>query len=262
MLIDSHCHLHDQEFFDSCQALEFLNLARQDGVEKVITIGTDPEDTLAAAKFAAEHKDVYFTYGIHPSEAAKFAGKVPSIKELSARFAAENPELTQNGHNFTDKLVAIGEIGLDYHYDGPGREQQIQLFEEMLQLALDNNLPVSLHIREAFADALPVLDKFPGTKGVVHSFTGSKKELKQCLERGFYIGVNGLATYSTLPMPPLDRILLETDAPFLTPVPFRGKINSPRYVKLVAAYLAEKLETPAELIAKETTENVQRIFKL
>ncbi len=262
MFIDSHCHLHDQEFFDHRHALELLQSAVDNSVEKVITIGTDPEDTLAAAKFAAEHENVYFTYGIHPSEASKYAGKVPSIEELSARFAAENPELAQKGHKFTDKLVAIGEIGLDYHYDGPSRAEQIQLFEEMLQLALDNNLPVSLHIREAFADALPVLDNFSNLEGVVHSFTGSKKELRQCLERGFFIGVNGLATYSTLPMPPLDRILLETDAPFLTPAPFRGKINSPRYVPLIAAYLAEKLDTPVELIAKETTKNVERIFNL
>lgn len=193
-----------------------MQKAHASGVEKIICIGTDPEDSKNARDFATSHKNVYWTYGIHPEFAENYAEDK----------ALQHP-------------VAIGEIGLDYHYSGYNRAAQIKLFEQMLQLARDHNLPVSLHIREAFADAFSVLDNFPEIRGVVHSFTGNKRELKQALDRGFYIGVNGLVTYTTPPIPPLNCILLETDAPFLTPVPFRGTINTPEYVKYVAACLSE-----------------------
>lgn len=157
--------------------------------------------------------------------------------------------------------VAIGEIGLDYHYDGYDRTAQIHLFEQMLQLAQDLSLPVSLHIREAFDDAWPILDNFPYLTGVVHSFTGGKKDLKKALARELYIGVNGLATYTTPPLPPLEKMLLETDAPFLTPVPFRGTINKPGYVREIATYLSEKLGVAEVNIAEQTTNNAKQLFQ-
>ena len=215
--------------------------ARGDGVEKVICIGTNPEDSKNAYEFAAAHENVYWTYGIHP----EFA----------------NDYLDEEGM-FDGAPVAIGEIGLDYHYEGYDRSAQIRLFESMLQLASDRNLPIALHLREAFADAWGVLDNFPKVKGVVHSFTGSKKDLKIALERGFYVGVNGLATYTTTPLPPLERMLLETDAPFLTPAPFRGTINSPRYVKVIAAYLAQQLGVTESIIQEQTTHNARQIFSI
>ena len=154
-------------------------------------------------------------------------------------------------------------MGLDYHYEGYSREGQIRLFEEMLQLAMDNELPVSFHVREAFDDFFPAIQNFPKVRGVVHSFTDSKKVLKRILnETEFYIGVNGLATYSTLPLPPLSRILLETDAPFLAPVPHRGEKNEPAYVAEVAKWLAERLEASVEQVAQITTENTAKLFKI
>lgn len=243
-LIDSHCHLHDQEWFTPAEAEQFLEDARKAGVDQVIVIGTDPEDSKNAQAFADAHENVFCTYGIHP-EYANNHSNLPAIE-------AEN----------RPKLIAIGEIGLDYHYEPFDRPAQIRLFERMLQLARDLNLPVSLHIREAFDDALPILDNFPDVKGVVHSFTGSKKTLKQVLARDFYVGVNGLVTYSTLPLPPLEKMLLETDAPFLTPVPFRGKINTPGYVREIAAYLSEKLGVAEVNIAEQTTKNAQQLFHL
>ena len=159
--------------------------------------------------------------------------------------------------------VAIGEVGLDYHYTGYDRAAQIRLFEQMLQLAADNNLPVSFHVREAFDDFFPVVGNFPNIRGVVHSFTDSKKVLKRIFtETDFYVGVNGLATYSTLPTPPLERILLETDAPFLTPVPFRGIINEPAYVSAVARWLGTRLGLEYTLIEEETTKNARQLFSL
>lgn len=240
-LIDSHCHLHDREFFTAEEAEGCLERAHMRGVEKVICIGTDPEDSIAAREFAEKYDGVYWTYGVHPSEIAKNCNKFKK----------------------DDRLVAIGEVGLDYHYEGYDREGQIRLFEEMLQLAVDNDLPVSFHVREAFADFFPVVENFSGIRGVVHSFTDSKKVLKRILnETEFYIGVNGLATYSTLPMPPLSRILLETDAPFLAPVPHRGEKSEPAYVADVAKWLAKQLEMPVKQVAEVTTKNADKLFKI
>lgn len=246
-LIDSHCHLHDQEWFTPAQSEQFLEDAKQAGVDQVIVIGTDPGDSKNAQAFADARENVFYTYGIHP----EYANNHP-IDDVFA----EKP------NSSASKLVAIGEIGLDYHYEPFDRAAQIRLFECMLQLARNLNLPVSLHIREAFDDALPILDNFPDVKGVVHSFTGSKKTLKQVLARDFYVGVNGLITYSTLPLPPLEKMLLETDAPFLTPVPFRGTINTPGYVRNIAAYLSEKLGVAEVNIAEQTTKNAQQLFHL
>lgn len=245
-LIDTHCHLHDQEWFSPEQAAACLAAAHADGVEQVICIGTDPDDSAVAEQFAASHPGAFWTYGIHPASASETPLRSLSAAELAGR----------------EKLVAIGEIGLDYHYPGYLRDHQIRLFETMLQLAQDLDLPVSLHLREAFADAFAVLDNFPKVTGVVHSFTGCKRDLRQALERGFYIGVNGLATYTTPAVPPLERILLETDAPFLTPVPFRGKINEPRYIAVIAAYLAAKLGVAEDKIVEQTTQNARTIFQL
>lgn len=251
MLIDTHCHLHDQEWFSPEQAEQCLKHAKENGIEKIICIGTDSEDSQVAQAFAVAHQGVHWTYGIHPEHANKIPQDVIKLaKSLLISDAAQSTP------------VAIGEIGLDYHYDGYDRAAQITLFEQMLQLARDCNLPVSLHIREAFVDAFAVIDNFPGLAGVVHSFTGSKRELKQALDRGFYIGVNGLATYSTINLPPLEKMLLETDAPFLTPIPNRGTMNMPGYVRDIANYLAAKMGVAEQLIAEQTTKNAQQLFHI
>lgn len=224
-----------------------LTHAHEAGVEQIICIGTSHEDSLVARDFAMKHGNVYWTYGIHPEG----AGKEASLRQRSL-------DLKNDA-----SLVAIGEVGLDYHYDGHSRKSQIELFEQMMQLAIDNDLPVSFHVREAFEDFFGVIANFPKLRGVVHSFTDSKKTLKRLLnETEFYIGVNGLATYSTLPMPPIERILLETDAPFLTPVPFRGIINEPAYVREIANWLAETMGLGFKIIEQETTKNAKNLFKL
>ena len=289
MLIDSHCHLHDREFFTEEQAEEMIKRANKAGVKKIICIGTSHEDSLAAAEFAAEHKDIYWTYGVHPEEAGRVAETdfFESIKRFefltrifltdrtgsprrggSARVPAY--DVLKNSSPTNKKIssartrpVAIGEVGLDYHYEGYNREAQIRLFEQMLQLAVDNDLPVSFHVREAFDDFFPVVANFPKVRGVVHSFTDSKKVLKRILnETEFYVGVNGLATYSTLPLPPLERILLETDAPFLAPIPHRGEHNEPAYVAEVTKWLAGKLDISPTEVARVTTENTSSLFSL
>ena len=242
MLIDSHCHLHDREFFSDNEAEDCLKKAHDTEVTRIVCIGTSHEDSLVARDFAIAHKNTYWTYGVHPEH----AGSKVQLK-----------------HNFEVLPVAIGEVGLDYHYEGYDRKAQIRLFEEMLQLAVDNNLPVSFHMREAFDDFFPVVANFPTIQGVVHSFTDSKKVLKRLLnETEFYVGVNGLATYSTLAVPPLERILLETDAPFLAPIPHRGERNEPAYIANIAEWLANCLGITVDEVAQSTSRNSMELFKL
>ena len=249
-LIDSHCHLHDRSFFAEKQAEEMLERAHEAGVKKIICIGTSHQDSLKARDFAAAHDGVYWTYGIHPYEAGT---NLKNPVFLEREFKKEQI--------LASHPIAIGEVGLDYHTEEYSREAQIKLFEQMLQLAVDNDLPVSFHVRKAFDDFFGVIKNFPTVRGVVHSFTDSKKVLKRILnETDFYVGVNGLATYSTLPTPPLERTLLETDAPFLTPEPFRGIINEPAYIKEIALWLSKKLNVKFDDLEKETTQNATRLF--
>lgn len=244
-LIDSHCHLHDQEFFVPAAQLSGLKNAKLNQVDKIVCIGTDHQDSLNAQRFVQEHPEshLFWSYGIHPSEWQASRSAVDFKKQ-------ECPP------------IAIGEVGLDYHYGYLDQKQQIALFEEMIQLAIDQNLPLIFHIREAFDDFFAILGNFStqNLRGVVHSFTDNKKNLNRSLEHGFYIGVNGLATYSTLPLPPLERILLETDAPFLSPVPYRGQTNEPSHIKEIATWLATKLQLALPVVINQTSKNTEDLF--
>ena len=244
-LIDSHCHLHDLDFYTPGEQLQALAACAEKQVEKLICIGTDHEDSFKAAEFAAQNSTkLFWSYGIHPNEFDKPRKDV------------------QFEHN--NRPVAIGEVGLDYHYGENDKLDQARLLEEMLDLAIREDLPLIFHVREAFDDFFAILDNFSTAKirGVVHSFSDNKKNLRKSLERDFYIGVNGLATYSTLPMPPIERILLETDAPFLAPVPLRGQTNQPVNVHYVAKWLSEKLGLDFDEVARITTENSETLFNL
>ncbi|MBR3595120.1 TatD family hydrolase [Candidatus Saccharibacteria bacterium] len=252
-LVDTHCHLHDREFFEPEQAEEMLKRAREHGVKQVICIGTSHEDSLAAKEFAAAHRNVFWTYGVHPES------------------AGEKYEFTRD-----DKLVAIGEVGLDYHYPGYDRDKQIRLLEEMVQLAVDNNLPCSFHVREAFDDFFAVIKNFTFEgrlkQSVLHSFTDTAEVFYKAIEvYNLYIGINGIATFADLDFLKDGRLnaffihsrcLLETDAPFLTPTPNRGKINEPGNVKDVATWLAKKFEISEAEVAEWTTKNARTIFNL
>jgi len=249
MLVDTHCHIHDKQFFAG-PTDEILTHMHENGVEKCITIGTDPADSANACKYANEHPEVWWTFGYHPND---YDGdKVKLADDL----AAAKSILTDS------RLVAIGEIGLDYHFDGYNREFQRYLLENMLQIAQDHQLPVSFHIREAFDDFWPIFDNFHLPASVLHSYSDSKKNLKIGLEKGLYFGVNGLATFADIAHPPLERIVFETDAPFLTPKPFRGTINKPGYVKNIAEWAADYYQQDFEAVSEITTENAAKIFKI
>lgn len=243
ILVDSHCHLHDREFFTEQQAEEMLERARARGVEKIICIGTSYQDSLAAKEFAAGHEGVYWTFGVHPENAG-----------TPWHFDAD---LVDN------KLVGIGEVGLDYHYAADTREQQIRLLEEMLQLALDQHLSLSFHVREGYDDFFPIVANFPATRGVLHCFTDSRKNLRRILDETiFYVGVNGIMTYTTPQIPPLERALIETDAPFLAPVPHRGETNEPAYIADIAKWLSSATNTDLDQVARLTTKNANMLFDL
>lgn len=270
-LVDSHCHLHDRKFFTAKQAEEMLKRATYQNVRQIITIGTDPKDSFVARDFAKTHPNVFWSFGIHPSEADSIKDFNEVKTELgeeykrSAAGVRSTPRETLETSSALASFslpIAIGETGLDYHYTKDNRSAQIKLFNQMLELASDLQLPVIFHVREAFDDFFAVIANFPHLTGVVHSFSDSQKNLNRALKHDFYIGMNGMATYTTLPTPPLERTILETDAPFLTPAPNRGKINEPAYIKDIAQFLATKLGVSVEQIAAQTTKNVHQLFKL
>lgn len=262
-MIDTHCHIHDFSTYtfaaerQKCNPNDFtpdklLKRSLEQGITGLICVGTSHDDSLVAQKFATKHvgrnkhigQNVFWSYGIHPDEANNHT-KHPGIKP-----APENPP------------VAIGEVGLDYHNGSKNRDAQIRLLEQMLDLANSLNLPLIFHIRDAFDDFFPVVDNFH-VRAVVHSFSDSPENLEKALVRDFYIGVNGLATFAhDLPIAqiPLDRLLLETDAPFLTPAPNRNKVNEPFYVKDTAAFLATLHDQPIDKIISHSDQNAKTLF--
>lgn len=250
MLIDSHCHLHDTNFFPENREEVYRRAIDSD--VQMIVVGTSQADARAAVEFAAAHDDVWAVVGVHPHDTKDGWSEVRAI-------LAEKP----------GKVVGIGEIGLDYHYNNSPREVQIKALEEQLQWAADYNLPVSFHVREAYNDFWPVFDNFTGVRGVLHCFTDTQNTLEKALARGLYVGVNGISTFTKdvaqqamFVQIPLEHMLLETDAPFLTPRPFRGKVNEPAFVREVAKYQAEVRNLPLSDIISATTTNAQTLFIL
>lgn len=248
MLIDSHCHIHDRNFFPENRE-EVYQRAIEGGVQ-MIAVGTSQEDSRVAVEFAAGHEGVWAMVGVHPHDTKEGWQRVEELLK-------EKP----------DKLVGIGEIGLDYHYENSPRDVQIKALEEQLQWAVDYNLPVSFHVRDAYDDFWPVFDNFSGVRGVLHCFTDTAETLEKALSRGLYIGVNGISTFTKDPAQqamfasiPLEKMLLETDAPFLTPRPFRGKVNEPAFVREVAKHQAEARDLPLGDIISTTTANAKMLF--
>lgn len=246
-LIDTHCHIHEADFpLDHAETLAAAQVA---GVTKIICVGTDMQSSLAAVEFAATHDDVWSILGVHPHE-AKFG--IDGLESLLTK----------------PKVVGVGEIGLDYFYNHSPRETQIEMLNQQLELALKYDLPISFHVREAFDDFWPIIDNFAGrARGVVHSFTDSIQNLEQALNRDFMIGVNGIATFNKDPGQhkmyqsiPLERTVLETDAPFLSPSPHRGQTNQPAFVKEIAEFLADLHESEFDEVASKTTAAAERLF--
>lgn len=248
MLIDSHCHIHDANY--EWNPEDVIKQSIELGVQKFITIGTSAEDSAKAAKFSEAHENVWWTFGYHPNEfngdKTKLEQELKAAKELFA----------------SKKMAGIGEIGLDYHFEPFDKAAQIFLLENMLQIAQDLKKPVSFHVRDAYDDFWPIFDNFRLVPSVLHSFSDSEKNLEEGLKRGMFVGVNGLSTFANIPHPPLERLIFETDAPYLTPKPFRGKINVPGYIKYIAEWAAEYYKINIETIAEQSTANTEKVFNI
>lgn len=249
MFVDTHCHIHEANYPDATEAVA---RAKKAGVGRMICVGTDNTTSQEAALFANNHEDIYFSAGTHPHDSKD-------------GYAATERLARQKN----DSLVAIGEIGLDYFYTHSPREVQIAAFEAQLQIAKEQNLPVIFHVREAFDDFWPILANFPGISGVLHSFTDTLSSMERGVSEGLYIGVNGISTFTKdtnqqqmFDTVPLESMILETDAPFLTPVPYRGKVNEPAFVRNVAEYHANRRGMELEQLARVTSANASTLFSI
>ena len=267
MLFDTHCHIQSdgvsigerttREMWakaGNTSVDAIIERAHAAGVQKMICVGCDVDDSVLAVDCVKTRENLFASIGIHPHEAVKFVDHVED-RERFANLATDS------------KVVAIGECGLDYFYTHSPREEQIKMLQFQLKLAQKHNLPVIFHVREAFDDFWPILEQFEGIRGVLHSFTDSEANMKKAVQKGLYIGVNGIATFAKQQdqldmyrMIPIENLLLETDAPFLTPVPFRGKICEPKHVALTAEFLSSLRGETVSEISETTTQNAEKLF--
>jgi TatD DNase family protein len=259
MFVDSHAHIDGPEF--DADRSDVIQRARDAGVSAILNIGTgDPHAGVfeRAVELAENHPDVYTAIGTHPHDARLFD--------------ADAEQLTLKLISQSSRVIAWGEIGLDFHYDNSPRDVQLKVFQRQLQLAREAKLPVIIHTREAEAETIDALKtnwQGSGPPGIMHCFSGSLWLAEQALELGFYISFSGIVTFkkadelrAIAKQVPLDRLLIETDCPFLTPVPFRGKRNEPAHVIEVARCLADLRAETVEEIGKVTSGNFARLFKL
>jgi TatD DNase family protein len=254
-LVDSHCHLDDKQFDGDRDAV--IQRAREAGLKYILGIGTGdgPPDLQAAIRVANAVPFVFATVGVHPNDAPKLdeTRTFSHLKDLLAH----------------PKVVAIGEVGLDYHWGVP-KETQEPVFRRQLEIAADTRMPVVIHTRDAWEDTLGILrEQWAPTKlpCVMHCFTGDTRQAEECLELGFYLAFGGVTTFpkagavrEAARITPGNRLLIETDAPYLAPIPHRGKRNEPAFVTNTAAVIADVRGESRESIAEQTTSNFQRIF--
>ncbi|MCB9090970.1 MAG: TatD family hydrolase [Halobacteriovoraceae bacterium] len=252
-MIETHCHL---DYLKQDTLENILKRSHDEGVSKIMTIAVDPTNLSKVIEIANSHDNVFCSQGIHPHDAKDFTQEVKNT-------------IIQNTQQ-NAKVLAIGEIGLDFHYNNSPPDVQKKVFEEQLQIALDLNKPIIIHTREADDETKDILKNFlPKLKGVLHSFTAGKELAEFALNAGFYLGFNGIITFKNaqsvrdiVDITPLDQLLIETDSPFLTPVPHRGKENAPFYLKHVAEKVAEIKRVSIEELIKVTTDNAHRLLDL
>lgn len=266
MYIDTHCHLTFPEFHPD-RAMVIGN-AKKAGVKKFIVPGVDLLSSRQAVELATHHPGIVFaSVGFHPYEAQHR----PDVTKLETLLRSHPSPITHPPSPIV--IVAIGECGLDYHqYKGESAQgkkgNQKILFEEHLRLALQYQLPVIIHCRDAFDDFFDIFDRLPGApRGVLHCYSGGLQEVRMAQERKLYIGIDGNVTYSKqleniVPHVPLELLLLETDSPYLTPLPHRGTRNEPKYLPLIAKKIAELRGTGIKEIQEATTRNVHALFQL
>lgn len=266
-LVDTHCHIqsvglaHGERSTSDLWAKapdlsvdEVIKNSLNSGVTKMICIGCDLADSQLAVDFVQGQESCWASIGIHPHEAQHYVGQAEKLAEFESLI----------GRN---KVVAIGECGFDFYYNHSPKEAQVEILKFQIELALKHGLPMVFHVREAFDDFWPIFDSYQGIRGVLHSYTDNAENLAKAVERGLYIGVNGIATFAKDPAQievyrtiPLENLVLETDSPFLTPTPYRGTINEPKRVANIANFVADLRGEDLETLSAVTTSNARRLF--
>lgn len=250
MYIDTHCHLQSK-YYENIDAVIKDN--RKAGIDKIIVSGCEICEIKEVIEYAKKYDDVYLTLGFHPEYA-------DSINDIDISWLKE---VVKNNN----KVIGIGEIGLDYYYSKENRDRQINLFRKMLELASELNLPVVIHSRNATLDTINILKEY-NVVGVIHCFSGSLETANEYIKMGYYLGIGGVVTFKNsnlrdiLKELSLDNIVLETDSPYLTPTPFRGKINSSKNIPLIAEELSNIFSVTCEEVSRRTINNTKSIFNI
>lgn len=254
MLIDSHAHLDDPKFNKDRDRL--IKSLKQNDVSLVINVGADVSSSIKSVKLADEYENVYAAVGVHPHSAKEMDDSTIDVLKAFAK---------------RDKVVAIGEIGLDFHYDNSPRDIQRKWFIEQIKLAKALNMPIIVHSRDADQETFDILKEEADERlrGVLHCYSGSAEMAKDYIDLGFYISLAGPVTFKNARKPkevakvvPMDKLLIETDSPYLTPEPHRGKRNEPLYVRHVASMIAELRGMDFEDVGRITSENTKRLFNI
>jgi len=251
MFVDTHCHIHEPYELPHD---EVFSRAIENGIGQMICVGTSEISSKEALIFAERNNGIFASIGVHPHDTKDGYEAIGALADTATD---------------SQKLVAVGEIGLDYFYTHTSKEVQIEALKAQIEIALKHNLPIIFHVREAFDDFWPIFNSYEGIRGVLHSYTDSKENLEIALRNGLYIGVNGISTFTKdeaqkamFDSIPLDRLVFETDAPFLTPSPYRGKVNEPAYVRTIAEFHASRRGISVEEIAEHSTRNARALFNL
>ena len=249
MFTDTHCHIYS-EYYESIP--EVIHRALENGVNRFILAGASMRDNQEVLDLIQEYPSMYGTIGLHPEEADRYT---------------EKDLLFLEQHLKDDKVIGIGEIGLDYHYTKENKERQKELFRSQLRLAQEYHLPVVVHSREATEDTICILKEFPDVRGVIHSFSGSLETAHIYIKMGYKLGINGVVTFKNSHLKEIlpeivSHIVLETDSPYLTPHPYRGTTNEPKYIDLIADFICEELHISKSQLEKITNRNISTIFDI
>lgn len=249
MFVDTHCHLY-QEYYES--VTDEIKDSQKNDVGYYIVSGCDHKSNQEVIELVSSYPMVYGSIGIHPEYA-------DSYQETDLLFLEQ--------HIQDKKIVAIGEIGLDYHYTKENKEKQQLLFRKQLDLALKYNVPVVIHSRDATEDTIAILKEYPLVKGVIHSFSGSLETARIYMKMGYKLGINGVVTFKNSHLKELlpeilHTIVLETDSPYLTPHPYRGTKNSPKYIKTIALFISEYLDISLNDLVEITNRNIHEVFDI
>lgn len=251
-IIETHCHL---DYLEADALEDALQAAKAVNIERIITIAVSPDNLDTVMRLINTHRQIWGTQGVHPHDADHYNSNVDArIRENALH----------------EKVLAIGEIGLDYFYERSDRSKQCAAFESQLQIAIDLDMPIVVHTRDADEDMQHILQNFVGQmpkRGVIHSFTSGKALAEYCLSEGFHLGFNGISTFNSaenvreiIDLTPIDKILFETDSPYLTPVPYRGRKNEPKYLPFIAENVAKIKDIPLDELLPQVWQNSVVLF--